>query len=57
MDEKVYHLIVQRIDRLEGKVDILLEFKWKIAGLAIAVGILAASVFEVALLFAKAKGG
>lgn len=57
MDEKVYHLIVQRIDRLEGKVDILLEFKWKIAGLAIAVGILSATVFEIFVLVMQHKGG
>lgn len=57
MDEKVYHLIVQRIDRLESKVDILLEFKWKIAGIAIVVGILAASVFEVFITVVQHKGG
>ncbi len=46
MDNRVFDLIVARIDRLESKVDLLLEFKWKIAGMAIVVGVVSAGVFE-----------
>lgn len=57
MDDKVFQLINERMSRIETKVDALLEFKWKVIGLAIAVGILAGGVFEIVTAIIKSKGG
>lgn len=56
-NDKVFHLIVARIDRIESKVDQLLEFKWKVVGLALAAGILAAGIFETILAVIQSSRG
>jgi len=38
MNDAVCNMIIDRIDRIENKVDKLLEFKWKISGVALFVG-------------------
>lgn len=37
-DQRIVDLIIARMDRIENKVDKLLEFKWKVTGVAIVVG-------------------
>ena len=37
-DQAIVNLIMARMDRIENKVDKLLEFKWKVAGAGIIVG-------------------
>lgn len=57
MDDKVFTLINDRMSRIETKVDQLLEFKWKVIGLAIAVGVIAGGVFELFTALIQSKGG
>lgn len=53
MDPLLFDLIISRIDRLEHKVDRLLEFKWKAVGISIAVGVIGAATYELVLLFVQ----
>lgn len=51
MDTQILNMIIERIDRIEQKVDHLLEFKWKAAGIAIAVGVITAASYQLFLAF------
>jgi hypothetical protein len=42
---------------LETKIDRLLEFKWKITGMAIVVGVVGAATFQLINSLIQAKGG
>ena len=42
------HLLA-RLDRMEKKIDELLEFKWKIVGMSTIGGVLGAAVFKMIL--------
>lgn len=46
--------VKSEISSIKSDVNKLLEFKWKIAGMAIVVGIVSAAVFEVVLVIIKA---
>lgn len=55
--QKYIERIDHRLDSVEHKVDQLLEFKWKIAGMAIFVGVIGAAVFQLINSYIQAKGG
>lgn len=47
MDNQAFDLLKERLDRMENKIDELLEFKWKIIGGAFVLGMIGSGVFEV----------
>lgn len=42
------HLLA-RLDRMEKKIDELLEFKWKFVGISTCAGVVGAAVFKIVL--------
>lgn len=57
MDDKVFQLINERMDRIEEKVDILIEGFWKRVGIDTAVIVIVSAVFNVILAIIQSKGG
>jgi hypothetical protein len=55
MDGKVVDIILQRLDKLEGKIDTLLEFKWKIVGGTIFASLLLTGIFQLCLAFIEGR--
>lgn len=53
MDEHILKLITERMDRMEDKIDVLLEFRWKIVGGTIVVSAVAGVIIQVGLFFLK----
>lgn len=51
MDKTVIDLIVGRLDRLETKVDRLLEFKWQVVGGTILASLLLTGAFQLCITF------
>lgn len=49
MDDKVYQLIIARMDRLEEKVDRLLAFKWQIIGGSLVASVVLTVALQVVL--------
>lgn len=49
MDNKLIDVILVKIDRLEEKVDRLLEFKWKIVGGTILASLILTGAFQLCL--------
>ncbi len=55
MDKVVLQMILDRFDKLETKVDKLLEFKWKIVGGTILASLILTCLFQVVLAFIQSK--
>lgn len=55
MDATVVDIILARIDKLEDKVDKLLEFKWQIVGGTVLVSLLMTGVVQLLAVFVKLK--
>lgn len=51
MDPKVVDIILARIDKMEEKIDRLLEFKWKIVGGTILASLVLTGLFQIVLAF------
>lgn len=57
MDDKVFQLINERMDRMEDKIDQLIAGFWKRAGIDAAVIVAASIIFNVILTMIQSKGG
>jgi hypothetical protein len=51
MDNIALQMIIERVDRIENKVDTLLEFKWKVVGGTILASLVLTSIFQIVLAF------
>ena len=51
MDELVFQQLNERLERLERKVDLLLEFKWKTEGKQFVFSAIIAAVVSIAVAF------
>jgi hypothetical protein len=50
MNDQVFELIITRLDKLESKIDSLLEWKWKMAGIAIVFSTIAGILVQFVLI-------
>lgn len=55
MDSDVLNLLWARLDKMEKKLDDLLEFKWKIVGGTILASLILTGAFQLMMIFLKAK--
>jgi hypothetical protein len=55
MDKVVLQMIFDRFDKLETKVDKLLEFKWKIVGGTILASLILTGLFQIVLALIQSK--
>lgn len=51
MNDKVVDIILDRLDKIENKLDTLLNFKYKVIGGTILASLLITAVFQVCLAF------
>lgn len=51
MDKDIVDLLWKRLDKLEHKLDIILEARWKLAGGTIVAGLVLTAVFQICLAF------
>ena len=49
MDNKIADILWSRLDKLEDKIDRLLEFKWQVIGGTILASIVLTTIFQIAL--------
>lgn len=49
MDRQILDIILNRMDKMETKIDILLEFKWKIVGGTILASLVLTCIFQLIL--------
>lgn len=51
-DDQLIQYIIDRIEKMDGKIDKLLEFKWQIIGGSVCVSILATALVHVVKAYA-----
>lgn len=49
VDNKILDIIINRMDKMEEKIDKLLEFKWKIVGGTIIASLILTTIFQIAI--------
>lgn len=47
MDSQAFELLMNRIDKMEEKIDELLQFKWKIYGAACVIGFVGSLIMNL----------
>lgn len=55
MNDKVVDIILDRMDKIESKLDQLLEFKWKVVGGTILASLVLTGLFQIVLAFIERK--
>jgi hypothetical protein len=55
MDNKLVDIILARLDKLEEKLDMLLEFKWKVVGGTLIMSLILTAVFQMFIALAERK--
>lgn len=55
MEDKIVDIIISRLDKLEGKIDMLLAKDWKRAGAIMTVVIIFSIMFQVGLALIEHK--
>jgi len=53
MDPILQNVIIKRMDRLEEKLDKVLEFRWQIAGICSALSVVGTVVIQIAFILFK----
>lgn len=52
-DEKLITYLIERVEKIDDKVDKLLQFKWQIVGGSVALSVFVTAIIQIASLIFK----
>lgn len=58
METKIDYFITQtnkKLDAIDGKLDQLMEFRWKLLGASMTVSVMSTAIFNLIILYFKQK--